>query len=68
MENDFDVQKTLGEIVHILDTHFKNDKQRVNLWLTTPNSFFNNLTPFEMVNAGKADKLLSVLKTESNPF
>lgn len=50
------------EIQAIVNRHFGNEVDKINAWWKTPNPLLGELSPAEMVHAGRAEKLLKVIR------
>jgi len=42
--------------------NFFNDKEKANLWLSTPNPMLGNIIPQTLIQIGKGEKLLKIIK------
>lgn len=57
------------EIFTLLKEFFKEEPEKVAIWLDTPNPMFGGTTPSNLILKGRADKVLKFIKTakeESN--
>ena len=50
------------EIVALLCEQFKNDQQKVALWLTIDNPHLGNVKPIDMILIGREKRLLKFVK------
>ena len=50
------------EVFCIVSTFFDGDKQKVDSWMNAKNPILGNVSPIEMMEAGKEDLLLKQLR------
>lgn len=43
---------------------FKGDKKKTDLWFDTKNPLLGNVSPNEMIRAGRRDKLISFIENQ----
>lgn len=56
------VEKKL-KLYDLLRGFFGNDNFKVATWLGTPNPLLGNISPNEMINKGRIDKLIKFVET-----
>lgn len=49
-------------IYSLLDVFFKGNFRKTDKWLRTKNHLLGNLRPWDMIEAGREDKLLKFIK------
>lgn len=51
------------EIYQLLLVFFKGNAKKAALWMTTPNPLFGNLVPTKLIQTGRGNKVLKVVKS-----
>lgn len=51
------------ECLKRVDSFFRNDASKVAIWFMAPNPLLGGVSPAQMVAVGRADKLLSFIKS-----
>lgn len=54
--------KAFVEILDVLMEFFDDDFEEVKLFLVTSNPLFGNVSPAQLIQAGRADKVLQVIE------
>jgi len=49
------------EIIYLLTEHFSEDYEKVAAWLETPNPNFGDITPLQLMRAGRSKKVLEFI-------
>jgi len=59
---EYDDQYAVDEIVRLLSAFFKDDQSKVKAWLNSENPMFGNTVPADLINRGRAEKVLKWIK------
>lgn len=63
LTTDTEYQSVIMEISNLLADFFKTTEKAV-LWLDTENPLLGHIAPRDMINAGRAEKLLKFIQTQ----
>ena len=55
-------QKEYPEVRQLVETYFEGNKDKVDVWFTTPNPLLGGLAPCTMLALGRGEKLLVWIK------
>lgn len=56
------VDDELTICIDLLKGFFKDEPEKVNIWMTTPNPLLGNVVPMDMIDRGRGHKLIQFIK------
>jgi uncharacterized protein (DUF2384 family) len=56
--------KTVDKIVFYVNDCFEHDQQKVYGWFTTPNPNFGEVTPYDMIQLGREERVLNFIEEQ----
>lgn len=57
-------QLAVLKIAHLIGNFFRDEPHKVSIWMKTVNPLLGDITPIDMINNGRVQKLLKFVETQ----